>query len=224
MRKKVVASKPKIKTVAAAAGRLAKVVVDGLNIDAGKTVELPSIVRRKGDIAVIESRAPEPGQTNRVVPSTCPTPNPGSALTFDRTKVPDTQVDLLERADDAVIQWLCRAKEVPNHVVAKAKTIIHERHAMLSERYNPAFANAIIACGLIGLPIPVPGAIFIVAAPMVAAAELWRHFGKGKALATDMAAVKKAAAEFWAETLTLVDDMLASEKLRGTLINESKRR
>lgn len=50
-----------------------------------------------------------------------------------------------------------------------------------------------------------PGAAFIVAAPMVAAAELWRHFGKKKELSADMAAVKKVATEFWAETLKLFD-------------------
>ena len=57
------------------------------------------------------------------------------------------------------------------------------------------------------MPIPVPGAVFVVAAPMVAAAEFWRHFGKKKELSADIAAVKKVAAEFWAETLALVDDV-----------------
>jgi hypothetical protein len=192
-------------------------------MDARVTVENSSPISRENGTAVIKSPASEPGQTNVVDPAICPTPNPGSALTFDRTKVPFTHVTLLERTDVAVSQWLYRAKEVPTHMLARAKVIIRERHAMLSARYSPGFADAIIACGLIGLPIPVPGAIFVVAAPMVAAAELWRHFGKEKAFAPDMAAVKKVAAEFWAETLKLVDDVFTNETLHGTLIHKPKR-
>jgi hypothetical protein len=192
-------------------------------MDALMTVKIPFIVSRQDDIALIESRASEPGETNRVNPSACPVPNAESAFTFETSRVPDTQVALLDRADDAVSQWLCRAKEVPHHMLASAKQIIYARHAMLAARYNPGFANAIIACGLIGVPIPVPGAMFIVAAPMVAAAELWRHFGKEKAFAPDMAAIKKVAAEFWAETLTLVGEVFANETLHGTLIHKPNR-
>lgn len=37
-----------------------------------------------------------------------------------------------------------------------------------------------------------------------------------------MAAVKKVAAEFWAETLTLVDDVFTNETLHAKLIHKPK--
>jgi len=155
----------------------------------------------------VPSRASELGQINVIDPLTLPKHHPVDDLTLDTTKVPDTHVALLRKVDGAVIKWLNWAEEVPGHLLVKARGVIHSQYAVLSARYNPGFADAIIACGLIGLPIPVPGAAFIVAAPLVAAAELWRHFGKEKELAPDMAAVKKVAAEFWADVLTLVGDV-----------------
>ena len=177
-------------------------------LDALMTVNIPPLAGRKqNNIALDTSRASEFGQINVIDPLTLPKLHPVDALTFDTTKVPDTHLALLRKVDGAVSQWLNWAEQVPGHLLVKARRVIRAKYAMLSARYNPGFADAIIACGLIGLPIPVPGAVLIVAAPLVAAAELWRHFGKEKELAPDMAAVKKVAAEFWAETLALVDDV-----------------
>jgi SPP1 gp7 family putative phage head morphogenesis protein len=56
--------------------------------------------------------------------------------------------------------------------VARIKAKIAEKYKKLEARYGPRFAKAIIGAALAGLPVPLPGASIMAAAPMLALAEL----------------------------------------------------
>jgi hypothetical protein len=57
-------------------------------------------------------------------------------------------------------------------IAAKAKAKAQSSYAKLSARYGTKWAIAIMAAGIAGLPLPIPGSSLITAAPVIAAAEL----------------------------------------------------
>jgi len=71
--------------------------------------------------------------------------------------------------------WLARAREIPAKVYAKARLKVSERYAKLESRYGKKLALAIMGAGLAGVPIPLPGSVLMTAAPVIAAAEVYRR-------------------------------------------------
>lgn len=88
--------------------------------------------------------------------------------------------------------WLAMAARVPAAALNTARTKVQAAHAKLAERYGEKYATAIVAAGLAGVPVPVPGASLATAAPVIAVAELHRFLsggGKGGPAAATTAAV-----------------------------------
>ncbi len=84
-------------------------------------------------------------------------------------------------ADEKAQSWLEQAKALPAAVVEKAKGRVQGIYSKLERRYGPGYAKAIVASGLAGVPLPVPGSSVLTAAPMIAVAELHRLLaGKGE--------------------------------------------
>jgi HK97 family phage portal protein len=112
---------------------------------------------------------------------------------------PKNTASLHERAKATVKKWLGHAKKLGVKVMSKAKAAIKAKYQKLSERYGPKFATAIMAAGIAGLPVPLPGSSLLLAAPVIAAAEIYRLVHKDDE--PDIDEVWKAAQEFWADTL-----------------------
>lgn len=72
--------------------------------------------------------------------------------------------------------WLARAKQLPRQVLDKAVAKVKEKYTQLENRYGRKYAVAIMGAGLAGVPVPMPGASLIMAAPVIAVAELHRRF------------------------------------------------
>lgn len=70
---------------------------------------------------------------------------------------------------------LAFAKGAGAAVLAKVKGKVAEKYVKLEKRYGPTYAKAIIAAALAGVPVPLPGASFAAAAPVVLLAELHRY-------------------------------------------------
>lgn len=60
--------------------------------------------------------------------------------------------------------------------VDKIKVKVEGHYRKLEQRYGPRYAKAILAAAIAGAPVPMPGASFATAAPVVALAELHRRF------------------------------------------------
>ena len=84
-------------------------------------------------------------------------------------------------AEKASKSWADRAKELPGEVWAAAKSKVKATYGKLEDRYGRPTAIAIMGAGVVGVPIPVPGASLVTAAPVIAAAELYRRFRGAKA-------------------------------------------
>jgi hypothetical protein len=77
-------------------------------------------------------------------------------------------------AEEIHTDILAQVKDVPRHLVHRAVGRVKHTYGILEQRYGPGYARAIVGAGLVGLPIPVPFATALTAAPVVAAAELHR--------------------------------------------------
>lgn len=73
------------------------------------------------------------------------------------------------------VGWLERAKKVPRAALNAAMSKVKAHYSSLSSRYGPRYAKAIIGAGLAGVPVPLPGASLLTAAPVMAVAELHRR-------------------------------------------------
>jgi HK97 family phage portal protein len=87
--------------------------------------------------------------------------------------------ELHSKADQTAKGWSDKLKELPAKVATAAKDKVKGTYAKLENRYGKTGAIAIMGAGLIGVPIPLPGASLLTAAPVIAAAELFRAL-KGK--------------------------------------------
>lgn len=87
--------------------------------------------------------------------------------------------DLHAEAHGAAKSWGQWAKEIPGKVAAAAKAKVADKFSQLENRYGRKMAVAILGAGIAGAAIPVPGTSLIAAAPLIAGAELYRHF-RGK--------------------------------------------
>ncbi len=74
---------------------------------------------------------------------------------------------------------LARAKALPRQAVDKAVRFAKAKYDQLEQRYGRTYAVAIMGAGVLGVPVPLPGASFATALPVVAVAELHRRFAPG---------------------------------------------
>jgi hypothetical protein len=75
-------------------------------------------------------------------------------------------------ADQHAATLAGRAKALPAKVYAKAKAYAQAKYDQLSARYGVGYARSIMAAGLLGVPVPLPGSSLVFAAPVIALAEL----------------------------------------------------
>lgn len=69
-----------------------------------------------------------------------------------------------------------KARQLPKKVYAAAKNKALTTYGKLKSRYGRGLAIAIMAAGVAGLPLPVPGSSLITAAPVLVLAELVKKF------------------------------------------------
>lgn len=107
--------------------------------------------------------------------------------------------------------WASFGKKLPGRALAAAASKVKEKYGKLETRYGRATAIAIMGAGIAGLPLPVPGSSFLTAAPVIAAAELYRYFsGGGKAVKeSDAEPVKLSEEEIKKLGKQLLDELLA---------------
>ena len=84
-------------------------------------------------------------------------------------------------ADSRAASLLERLASIPAAVFHAAKAKVESVYAKLSERYGKTVARLAVGAGLIGLAIPLPGASAIMAAPVIAVAELHQRLWKAPA-------------------------------------------
>ena len=92
--------------------------------------------------------------------------------------VPSDAAALHRGADSKAKAILRAAVKVPKRFMGKVRDKVKATYAKLDKRYGPRYAKAIVAAGLTGLPVPLPGASVMMAAPVIAVAELHRQLSK----------------------------------------------
>ena len=65
-------------------------------------------------------------------------------------------------------------KGLPDKIYQQIKDKVKEKYAKLEKRYGATYAKAIIGAALAGVPVPLPGASLVTAAPVIALAEMHR--------------------------------------------------
>ena len=84
--------------------------------------------------------------------------------------------------------------------VARIRDKVTEKYRQLEKRYGSKYAKAIIAAALVGVPLPLPGASFATAAPVLALAEMHRLFVRNEAVEpVEPVDIEQAARELLAE-------------------------
>lgn len=110
-----------------------------------------------------------------------------------------------EKEEEAVETWRSKLKEIPATIIRKAKQKVLDRYNTLEGRYGRKYALAIIAAGIVGTPIPVPGATLAAVAPVIVLAELHRRLigvvAGQKDLQLTPEEIEKLGKEFVAELL-----------------------
>jgi HK97 family phage portal protein len=81
--------------------------------------------------------------------------------------------------------WAGKISKLPGKIAGKARDKAKGYYTRLSDRYGKKMAIGIMAAGVLGLPLPVPGSSFLTAAPVIAVAELVRHFQSKKEKSMD---------------------------------------
>lgn len=97
-----------------------------------------------------------------------------------------------------------RAKDLPAALAHKARDYARKKYDALSQRYGSKYAMAIMGAGALGLPLPVPGSSLLLAAPILAIAELHRHL-----VAHDDAALSFGDADLWTAAGAFMADVVA---------------
>ncbi len=111
-----------------------------------------------------------------------------------------------EEQSSTVGKWASFAANIPIKIAKAAKAKIAQKYDQLKGRYGSKFAIAIIAAGVAGIPIPLPGSSLLTAAPVIAAAEIVRALSKsakaedGDVELTDEE-IEQLGEEFMAEVL-----------------------
>jgi len=118
---------------------------------------------------------------------------------IDASKVPATESGLHEAASKAVSSWVGMAKNMPSRMLAVAGAKIKSSYAKLESEHGKKMAIAIIASGIVGTALPVPGTSLALPALLIGASRLYRKYaGKKEAeKELDMESVKTLAERFW---------------------------
>lgn len=121
------------------------------------------------------------------------------------------------------------AKALPARLAAKVKDTVARKYASLSERYGPKYARAIIAAGIAGVPLPVPGSSLLTAAPVIALAELHRRLS-GPHLARESVARELSDEEIHDAAEELIEELCRAfgvptpESFTGTKVDSLGRK
>jgi hypothetical protein len=99
------------------------------------------------------------------------------------------------------------AAKVPRELVHGAVGKVKRVYAELAQRYGPGYARAIIAAGLVGLPVPIPFSTALTAAPVIAAAEIHRALARHAPLPAVGAAAELSVARIEALAKKFRDDL-----------------
>ena len=103
----------------------------------------------------------------------------------DHALHPDSPREDVERvASSKAKRIIDTLKGLPAAAAKKARAKVQSTYERLQGRYGRNYARAIVAFGLAGLPIPLPGSSILMAAPVLAVAELHRRIAGGKQPAT----------------------------------------
>jgi len=86
--------------------------------------------------------------------------------------------DGLAAADSKAARIVKAVGRVPGRVMAKVRAKVSATYGRLRDRYGPGYARVIVAAGVAGLPVPLPGASVMMAAPFLAVAELHRRLSR----------------------------------------------
>lgn len=82
------------------------------------------------------------------------------------------------KADSRARRIVKRLRGLPAAAVSKARAKVASAYGKLSARYGTGYARLIVAAGVAALPVPLPGASFAAAAPVLAVAELHRRLAR----------------------------------------------
>ena len=104
----------------------------------------------------------------------------------------------VDRVADSKAGRILRAiGKLPGKVVKQAREKVASTYSKLEGRYGKGYARAIVAAGVAGLPVPLPGASVAMAAPLLAVAELHRRIrGTPQPANLDPGVVKKGSSWF----------------------------
>lgn len=91
--------------------------------------------------------------------------------------------------------WLERADELPRDLYLKAVKTAKEKYEQLEARYGRPAAVAIMAAGIAGTAVPLPGTTFVAVAPVVALAEIHRAVSRHISSPQDLVALPGQALE-----------------------------
>lgn len=115
---------------------------------------------------------------------------------------------------DLVASWAGYAAKIPAKAYHAAKTRVAAKYQQLEGRYGRSMAVAIMTAGVAGLPLPVPGSSLITAAPVIAVAELIRHF-KGPLAPTLIESEELSQEEIERLGKEWIEELLAEAKQEG---------
>jgi hypothetical protein len=76
--------------------------------------------------------------------------------------------------ESAVQAWLSRSQELPRQLLLLGVARVKKRYKQLEARYGKDYAMAILAAGIVGTAVPLPGTSLLAAAPVIALAETHR--------------------------------------------------
>ena len=92
-------------------------------------------------------------------------------------------------------EWLERVDQLPGDLYRKAVETAREKYAELEARYGRPTALAVMAAGIAGTAVPLPGTTFVAVAPVVALAEVYRTLSQSESLPEGFAALQGQVAD-----------------------------
>lgn len=103
---------------------------------------------------------------------------------------------LKSAADTKAASIIDRLKSIPATILATVRAKVAAAYEKLTARYGKTYARLAVAAGVAGLPVPLPGASVMMAAPVLAIAELHKQLGELVGTVDDPGALREAARWF----------------------------
>ncbi len=140
-------------------------------------------------------------------------------------KKPEPKATAPASADRKAVGILARVKSVPKAALSQARNKVATTYRKLESRYGPRYAKAIVAAGLAGVPLPLPGASFATAGPVLAVAELHRRLSAKRNGANPIYESRKFAEEMSAAEIDrlgrqFVRDVTRKENMDNELVQQ----